>query len=1393
MEVRPERTYTIISVSGATTEQVDMPNQPRFMKMPRILAGLAVALVLSLAAGDVHARDMIEYGRYLGVRLQMWEESYEVLDKIINSGSDDEKARARRNKAEVMKVEADVVYSQDQDDNGRTARYGKALAVFGDPDDPAGVAAKGIMQLDLALALRRTDPGAARSYCDDAITMLKNQREHLDAKVRFGNPAVWTKVYPDYSRIYFHFCRAYYVKGMTYESGSGDREANFRLCEKNIGEFQFSLEDPTEELVLTFPLLGDIEIARGNPENAVSKFEGCVSFLKGEAATGYLGRLALDHGYLRAAELLTSELDYDPRNLEKCVNLYTEAFAKYGQLSELSAQFKRFQLYRISALIKLGDEAKVRGAIDQLFKLAADRDANFRRQALVVLADIATRDNLDNELRFKCAGIVYAELDTNPVSVILKNIQAYQSLLVSCRDAKTLETYGPACFTRIGEMYARMWRFLDAALVYREACYRTLYFAERFDPDGAVPDHMKDRCALIKDGKSLNNFPAEMSNLFARHAGFLVHKDLGEPNNRYFQQLSKDADQLKATLAGEAAKMELAYKSANDLYREKKFHQAAVRMVNLPANFRSFHIALYIGAKSYFNVSEDPNAPRNNRRGENKKEDYRWDIEDPEWYQGQRDRHAADLASLPASLYDGVEKAHWDAIVDSKTQDQLVNWHKSVYYYKKYFLFEAKKAWDEIGPLLEGKEKPGIADAIGAIAEVRNARWMRDNPSGQGPADLDMKRMGFAAYDLAYLMRNPPKRLDDATRAALLDAERPLALAILAPYWKWFGIHLADSPNYKQGSLRLSFGALSESRDEDGCEEVYRAYVESFPDDTNQIRFMVSNLYAILRDKLTPKSTAMALASSKLVSYSNLLKKNSFERINGAAKDAEGNPLKGFADDEKRLTEAKGLHQKRMILAEHFWQRWMLDLFLESERNQDLREFLPDLRDAIEQKWKAMAEEYPVRWAKAVRAEYDAQMKKDSFKPIKAELDKALSGAADHEIVDKIKDLQDAEAAKQGGDGSKIALLADLLAFLTVSTDALAHFTGTIFIYDLGNHLEKLAQDVDERARPSLTRILKYYEEFRMQRGQGGMASLTEKDVKLLGKQYFRIRDWSSTVKYLGDYVERFGGDRAWGKETEVPVDQRSKRIGKTSSGNELEIKYMLGTAHLELFKEGGDVENLKKAALLLRRCWCFNLVRDANEVGGKQYNWVKSSNADDSDLQKAIEDYYLYVGRTMAEIFLLLHGQKDAKIAWPAYADQYTKSLEPKKEGDKVVTQAVPADAAGCLWHASQIHLRIWASFKLLSAYQFRSEFRENLESWLQLIVRWIETYGDKDMGIDDLKGAGLLAQAQGAYDTAQSESSLDATHLPDEMKQYLARLKDYAKQLEKVCKEKKIDLKTA
>ena len=1362
-----------------------MPKQLRSMKMPRFLAGLVVVLMMLLCAGSLQARDMVEYGRYLGVRLQMWEESYEVLDKIIDSGTAEEKSRAMRSRAEVMRTEADVIFNVDQDEGARFARYEAALKIFGNPEDSPGVVAKGLMLLDLAMSLRRTDRDRARTYCEDAAKLFDPRRKALE-QMRISNPEQFEKEYADYSRIFFHYCRSFYIKAMTYDAGSEPRTRYLKECENWLLEFLFSLGNPTEEQVLSYALEGDIELARGRAESAASKFTDLVNFLAPEPPTAYIGRLALQHGYLRAAELLTTELEFDPKSLERCVALYAEAFAKYGQISELDFYFKRFQLYRISALIKLGDEAQIRGAIDLLFKLSEDRDVSFRRQALIVLADIATRGNLDDELRFRCAGAVYKDMLSNPPSVNLKCIQAYQSLLLACRDVRTFETFAPTCFARIGELYEGMWRFLEAALIYREGCFRTSYFEDKFPADGAVPEHMRGRTEKITDGKTLHGFPAEMANLFARNANFLIHPEFGEPANDYFRSLATQSNNVKASFGGETALMELAYRSALDMYTKGQFHQAAVRMVNLPANFRSFPNALYVGAKAYYRVVEDTTSSRHNRRGEQNNKDNRFlhDVETPEWLQEQRDRHAGDLDGLPASMTAGFDAHHWDAILDSSTSDGMVNWHKSAYFYKKYFLIEGKRAWAEISEALEGVENPGIADVISAIADVRNAKWAAENPGGEGAPDPDMRRIGMAVYDLATLQRLPPRRLTDAERETIREQERELALGLLRPFWKNFGPHLKDNLAYQEAALRLSFDALAESGDAENAERAYLAYAEAFPDRENELRRMVAGVYSLLLTSLTPRNNALARGSSVLISRANLLKKNSFERINASVNEA-------WAADAKRLEEAKGQHARRVVLAEHFWNRWMIELLFDGEKNADIQEFLPDLKATVEAKWNEMAEVYPARWAKAVRAEFDTRIKHDSFSAVRDEVKKAIAGGTDYEIVDKLRELQDAEMKKGDGDTAKIQLLAELQTAINTATSSLAYFTGTLYIYELGNFLDALSVDVNERARPATTRILKYYEEYRMRRGQGGPESLDERAVKLLGTQYYRIRDWRNTIKYHTAYVERFGGERAWGRETEIPVDQRTKAIGRTTSGNELEIKYQLGKAHLELFKERGDIEDLKKAALLMRRCWCFNRVRDANELNNKSYSWVKKSSRDeDTDLQKAVEDYYLAVGTAMSEIFLLLHKADNVSIAWPAYADQFTRTLEVKKEGGKTVTQSVPKDKAQYLWEASQIHLLTWASFRLLSEYSFRSEFRSNLESWLKLTVTWLETYGAKDTSVEEIKGEAFKKFLQDSYNTAMSEGSRDATHLPDEMKEYLKRLNELAKQIASLASKNGVTL---
>lgn len=1359
-----------------------MPNKSRFMTMPRIIAGLLIVLIASLIAPSLEARDDVEYGRYLGVRLRMYDEAYGVLDKAIKGGDKSTAIRAKQVKAQVMKTQADNEFAEDE--SQRLALYQKALDEFELADkvteqEPAAVVSKGSMMLELAMSLRRTNPEKAREFAcgtqsafdgnkgyrdGGARKVLNALRQHLDDNVRFQNERRWNEIYEDYSRMYFMFCRSFYVEAMTYETGSPEREKALQFCQSQLDEFQFALDAPTEELVLSYALMGDMELARGNYADAAAKFVDVVNFLSGSLPNAYIGRLAMENGYLRAAEIYTTELDFEPENLERVVDMYSEAYNRYGGFSDLDYMFKRFQLYRISALIKLGNEEQIEGAIDLLFSLAADDDITFRRQALIVLADIATRENLDNELRFKCAGAVYADLDSNPVSVILKNIQAYQSLLMACNDLRTFETYAPACFTRMGEMYSRMWRFLDAALVYQEATYRTIYFREKFGKDGKPDAHMLGRCKLIDDPGTPYKFPGQMADDFARHAGFLVSGSYGDPDNRRFKELADKAQRLKAALGEESAQWDLASNQAFELYSNDNYAQAAVKYLSLPPQYRSFHISLYIGAKSYFNLSEDRRARRINTRGADD------EVESEEWFAEQRARHAEDLSALPESMWKGLEAPHWDAIQDSGTDGQLANWHKAVYYYKKYFLFECVKNWDDIEERINEIESPTLLDGINAVAREANRKWLRDNPDGKGEPDGNMKRMGFAAYDLAFLLRNPPRSVGDTVRAELRADGRELALGILRPFWDWFGMHLQESPAYKKGALKLAFYALSEAKDADACEQAYRAYLEAFPEDETELRRMVTNVYSILLDVLQPRTAAMASVSNSLFSRSNQLKKNIFERIND----------KDYPEDAKRLNEAGTRHERQLVLADHFWNVWMLEKLFEGDNRDDIESYLSDIRPTVTKKWDEMKEEYPKRWAEAMREEFDRRVKEDNFKSIADAAKKAVG--ADNlknnlKIVDELNKLR-----SSSDDGAVVQKYVELTSYITLQTDALRYFTGTLFIYEWGGFLESVSETIDARSRPLTTRILKYYEEYRLRAGKEGAAGLSEGNLKTLGTQYFRIRDWRNTVKYLGAFKESVEGASVnpWGNENAIPIG-RNNLVGNTRSGEELETKYRLGKAHLELYKETSDVEHLKKAALLIRRCWCFNLVRDANELSGKKFRL---------QFQKEIEDNYLYVGRAMSEIFLLIHeSDQEIEIDWPQYHNQYTGNLQQDKDNPY---QAVPENKPAYLWEAGRIHLRVWASFRLLDSYQYREEFRYNLEQWLKLAIRWVNAYGTDDKDIEVLKGDGARQFLQDAYNIATTEAALPSKHLPQEMRSYLERLGDYAEQVAAAAKKHDVTINT-
>lgn len=1319
---------------------------------------LIFGAIASLAS-PLAARDLTEYGRYLGTRLRMYEEAYEVLDKALKSPNEAERRRATQVKAEVMKHEADYLFSQDADESKRNERYSKALEVFGTPaaTDYQGTLDKALMQLTVAKAFQRTNPENAREFCDSAITALDTARKSLD-EIRIATPEVFTKNYAVYSKLYFNFCVGYYVKSLSYELGSEQRNALLAACEQELGNFQFGLEDPTEELILSYELQGDMEIARGRLEAAAGKFIDLAKFVADlTEPTDWSGGIALRNGYLRAAEMLTTDLDFDPRYLQQCVDNYTEAYTRYGSIRELDTLFKSFQLYRISALIKLGDAKQIENAIESLFRLAQDRDAGFRRQALTVLADIAMRDKLDKELRFKCATTAYKELATLPVSVMIRLAQAHQALLASCNDLQSFETFGPACLERAATIYSSMWRFLDATMVYREACTRTAYFATKFESATEVPAHMRDRTDLIKDAKTLVEFPGKMANEYAKHAGFLVHPKFGEPGNKEFAKLVEHADKIKAKLGGESAILDLNYGNAEKAYRAGQRSQAAVRFAGMPANYRKFHLGLSQTAGAYYELAYDSNSQRISSAGAKEER------ESDEWFAEQRARHATDLGKLPESMWKGHD-AHWDYILDRNSPGPAANWHKAIYYFKKYFLVEALKSWAEIEPLLKDTKDPSYLDGVFAVAQVKNTKWLQANPTGKGEPDPDMRRLGMGMYLFTYMLRNPVESFgDEAARKAVRDNYRTDALRVLTSFWKLFGTHLEGRDVYKQKALQMAFYALSEARDVDGAEEAYLAYAEAFPaeaDEANkkEIARMVSNVYGLIIEKVQPRTNAMQLVSSGLRSRSNQLKKGVFNGVD-AKRDPEG---------AKKFAEAKTDIEKHRILAQHFWDIWVVKEIFENERAKEAQAMLPDILPLVRQRWDELAQSGPERWGDAVATCLADLLKKDAYKPAKALVEKETAGLNKLEVFSKIRELRD----RKGLPEAEAQAAASLYTALMIDTEQLRYFQGTVFIYEFGGFIEKVAADIDERARPLITRILKYFEEYRVKTDRA-KEGLEAKALQTLGSQYFRVRDWTNAIRYLQEFIDKHGTVREYGKEEQIAVDRATKEVGRVKAGEELEMKYQLGKAYMERYREKGDAEDLKRAALNMRRCWCFNLVRDANEIGGKLFKLR---------FQTEVEEYYLYIGQSMAEIFMMLEAAPtDIKVEWPKYENQYTATLEVDKDNP---VQALPTDKPGALWHARDIHLRLWSSFKRLDFYQYRSEFRDSLLAWLQLGSLWVSKYSKKATATDPVKG-GIEKHFSDAITAGRNESLLTAVYLSEDTKAYLARLKVLVDELEAACKK--------
>jgi hypothetical protein len=174
------------------------------------------------------------------------------------------------------------------------------------------------------------------------------------------------------------------------------------------------------------------------------------------------------------------------------------------------------------------------------------------------------------------------------------------------------------------------------------------------------------------------------------------------------------------------------------------------------------------------------------------------------------------MGALPESMWKGHD-AHWDIVMKGETTGQLATWHKMVYYFKRYFLVEAARAWNDIGPALAENTKADYIDGILAVAQHKSVLWQRANPSGTGEPDADLGRIGKALFYYASMLRTPPGKDEALIKQYTQDVNR-----ILGPYLKLFDKHL-DDPVFKKASMSLSFQALCDSGNVAEAEAAYVA------------------------------------------------------------------------------------------------------------------------------------------------------------------------------------------------------------------------------------------------------------------------------------------------------------------------------------------------------------------------------------------------------------------------------------------------------------------------------------------------------------------------------------------------------------------------------------------
>lgn len=1157
--------------------------------------------------------------------------------------------------------------------------------------------------------------------------------------------------------------RSAYVRGMCAPEGSQIRRDWMDNAAAVFSDFTWEVIDALmiPECVWDgYVLLGHASRAVGDSDAAVSNYRALPETMAdfGFNPENYLVQIRAFEGYNLAAQVLLNDYAGNREKLEEAIEMVDRVLRLYPGSSD-TPMGKELLMYGVAA------RAQIQGAdldpevLNKLFELAGPgQDPHIALRASEQLANIAMVTGMSNELRIRCAQtLVNKSNDLN-----FRAAQVLHSVLANCSTIEEFESYAPYCYYNIGLIYEGQYRFLDAAVVYREGADRLSYFRDESwkESEEKLPAHFfnaegkarftsefnKARFELATKGDAYE-LPALIGKQALSCVKWLSSSTYGDGDNPEFQRMQAEYQQWFAPMSGLAEQYAAVSNEASRLYNSGDYANAAEHWIGSQLG-GSFLRDNYLAGNALALAATRGTSVGEGRIGRQRLLRDGYTLRQVE-FEGQANRLDADFADVPKSLRDDL-RMHLDRLLNnSGILGKQYSWELAQYALKRAILSKVNsdaRKLEEAGVSLEGLT---LAQAVAAHAQVINKPFFQ-----RLQHDPTMYMCAKAAYRLSLLMVEPV--VDGAGQAARdlvqkLRLEREAeALDWLSIYDTTYGIHikaaieLADKVEVREEAstmqeyaLQMLFNTWYDSSRKESSNKLLDTFnkINDFakakkdattdPAEIERLDNLIRSLASKLADKLRkyelPIFVALKKPADNLTRIAGHLDKGLIEYY--AFQPAEGEPapkLKDIAPEVRRETVSTYLYNR--ILSEGLTATMPDD---------DVNLVPEDLITTFKEDWQAWQVEYTKLYKEALIVEVDRLIAAETDKIVVGVL-RSARGLIESKGSDAGINLILKNARDDNMNSDSRATLSFAADTLSNTAGALQFGVGDVFRFEMVKYIEDLSSKILDLASTHLSKALNatiLYNEKR------GTSIYDDPDNARAYAAFF------STLKnheeaYTAWSIVLQQREKLYGDQSFININESSKRAADPDLlAEELITRFELGNAAFELYsadKQGEKADAyLHEALIQLRRVSNVMQWRISLELNkSRRPEWLLNLERLTPTLSNAIDTIYIPGGTAYTQVLLEYAAVDESgeQIRTPDWegrkyyqqANQFlTKAeVEKAKADGKIESEyfALPVTSAELLKEASILRYAIELGLFQLSGGFYRNDYREAFFNWIQV-----------------------------------------------------------------------------